>query len=196
MVTVLLTIHSQYFQLIVSYSVTLSLNMTETDSVPDFSTYNQRLESFSNWKNHITDKFTLAKAGFYYTNNNDKVVCFSCKGGLNNWQINDDPFIEHGFWFPHCEYIKKMIGTVILGEINTLREEHISLGSARKKLYEMYNEFNNKHLVCEICQTNKINIVILPCRHAKFCSECVLLRSVKKCNDCNTEILMYINIKL
>ena len=31
--------------------------------------------------------------------------CFHCGGGLKNWQPDDDPWVEHGRWFPRCAYL-------------------------------------------------------------------------------------------
>lgn len=36
----------------------------------------------------------LARAGFYYTGFRDRVKCFSCGMTVENWMIDDDPFLE------------------------------------------------------------------------------------------------------
>ena len=38
----------------------------------------------------------------------DHVLCFSCDGGLKNWEPNDDPWTEHETWFGQCPYLNLM----------------------------------------------------------------------------------------
>lgn len=34
------------------------------------------------------------------TGHQDNVRCFHCDGGLRNWELGDDPWMEHAKWFP------------------------------------------------------------------------------------------------
>ncbi len=52
----------------------------------------------------------LSKAGFYYYGMKDMVKCFYCNGGLRDWCDTDEPFAEHARWFPHCSFIKQLMG--------------------------------------------------------------------------------------
>ena len=36
----------------------------------------------------------------YSSGERDRAKCWYCNGGLQNWEYNDDPWIEHGKWFP------------------------------------------------------------------------------------------------
>lgn len=47
----------------------------------------------------------LAEAGFYYVGPGDNVRCYYCDGGLKNWRPSDEPWIEHGRWFPRCPFL-------------------------------------------------------------------------------------------
>ena len=59
----------------------------------------------------------LAKAGFYYTGQNEQVACFSCNGHLNTWKAGDSPMTEHKRLFPRCEFVTGIDSTnVPLGE--------------------------------------------------------------------------------
>jgi len=42
----------------------------------------------------------LALAGFYFVENPDRVACFYCNGGLQNWNYFDDPWHDHARWYP------------------------------------------------------------------------------------------------
>ena len=67
----------------------------------------KRLESFSGWPASSPVKpDELAKAGFYYTRDNDEVRCFSCNLHLNNWEKGDDARQEHQEKSPGCSFIK------------------------------------------------------------------------------------------
>ncbi|XP_068122959.1 baculoviral IAP repeat-containing protein 2 [Hyperolius riggenbachi] len=49
---------------------------------------------------------SLAKAGFYYTGNDDKVKCFTCGLMLDNWKRGDNAFEKHKRLFPSCSFIQ------------------------------------------------------------------------------------------
>jgi len=40
----------------------------------------------------------------------DRVKCFYCNGGLQNWRQNDDPWEEHAKWYPTCEFLLQQRG--------------------------------------------------------------------------------------
>ncbi|CAG2231340.1 BIRC2_3 [Mytilus edulis] len=52
----------------------------------------------------------MAEAGFYYTGNNDHVRCFHCGIGLQNWDSEDNPFVEHARWSQECQFLKDKKG--------------------------------------------------------------------------------------
>lgn len=79
---------------------------------PAYETLKSREESFARWSHE--DKVSaarLASAGFFFTNIEDKVLCFSCGGGLRDWKKGDDGWVEHAFYFSKCRYVKEMKGT-------------------------------------------------------------------------------------
>lgn len=65
-----------------------------------------RLESFIGWPVPWIDANTLAKIGFYYTGEGDKVMCNFCKIGLRNWEAEDCPIGEHRKHSPGCRMEK------------------------------------------------------------------------------------------
>lgn len=42
----------------------------------------------------------IAEAGFIFLGRADRVKCWYCNGGLQNWDFDDDPWEEHAKWFP------------------------------------------------------------------------------------------------
>ena len=53
------------------------------------------------------------------TGNNDHVRCFYCGIGLQNWDSEDNPFVEHARWSSDCQYLKDKKG---LDFINTVQD--------------------------------------------------------------------------
>lgn len=57
----------------------------------------------------IPDEYELSKAGFYYTGQLDKVVCFRCGVMVKDWERHDSAMDKHQKCSSNCEYIK-MVG--------------------------------------------------------------------------------------
>jgi hypothetical protein len=80
----------------------------------------KREESFSHstWPHngtHLTP-VRLAAAGFYAAPTArapDRVVCFACENALTNWDVTDDPWVEHKTWYPQCPFVQgKQTGNI------------------------------------------------------------------------------------
>lgn len=74
--------------------------------------YNIRLKTFDQFNSlYVYTNFKkLAQAGFInLQTNDDRSVCPWCKLLLHNWEINDNPFLEHAYWNSICPYITSMI---------------------------------------------------------------------------------------
>ncbi|XP_071627180.1 E3 ubiquitin-protein ligase XIAP-like isoform X2 [Temnothorax longispinosus] len=126
---------------------------------PEYASYAVRLVSFDRWPKGMSQtKKTLATAGFYYTGSGDQTLCYYCGGELRNWELEDNPWVEHANWFLFCPYIYLIKGTEfvssisgrtgiraenILSEINKLNEkieknidaESIASGSSQNSIY-------------------------------------------------------------
>ena len=76
----------------------------------------KRLDTFyeraRNWSRHrlTATPADMADAGLYYLGTDDKVKCFYCNGGLQNWDTYDEPWFEHAKWFPECEFLLQQRG--------------------------------------------------------------------------------------
>ncbi|OPL33585.1 hypothetical protein AM593_01348, partial [Mytilus galloprovincialis] len=46
----------------------------------------------------------------YCQGNNDHVRCFHCGIGLQNWDSEDNPFVEHARWSAECQFLKDKKG--------------------------------------------------------------------------------------
>ena len=66
---------------------------------------------FSTPPNNLLQKFTYGERINYLLSLvgvSDHVLCFSCDGGLKNWEPNDQPWKEHETWFGQCPYLNLM----------------------------------------------------------------------------------------
>jgi len=83
---------------------------------PHMTTYEQRLSTFEEnaiyWtrNNIMASMQDMARAGLYYLGTRDKVKCWYCNAGLQNWALYDDPWFEHAKWFPTCEFVLRNKG--------------------------------------------------------------------------------------
>lgn len=85
---------------------------------PTYSTYESRLKSFETWTKHeVQSPQKLAEAGFYYTKCNDNTICFHCGGGLKNWEVDDDPWVEHAKWFSKCGFVNLQKGRKFIQDV-------------------------------------------------------------------------------
>ncbi|XP_062613524.1 baculoviral IAP repeat-containing protein 2-like [Saccostrea cucullata] len=86
---------------------------------PSHSVLAKRVSTFSTW-NHHQPADTMAKAGFFYTGNGDNVRCFFCGNGLENWEREDDPWVEHAHWFPECVFLIQCKGKSFVLEVQQI----------------------------------------------------------------------------
>ena len=89
----------------------------------DYVSQDSRIQSFSTWPVQLSQTpVQLASAGFFYTGCGDKVRCFSAGCGLEMWQPEDDPILEHEKWYPDCFFVR-MKAAMATTETQALSEE-------------------------------------------------------------------------
>ena len=64
-----------------------------------------RVKTFKNWSSRTQNPLVLAKAGFFFFNDGDKVQCAFCLRIIGEWERDDDPFAEHKTHFPRCPFV-------------------------------------------------------------------------------------------
>lgn len=88
---------------------------TQTLRHPDYPEYaieTARLRSFDEWpKTMKQTPQQLSDAGFFYTRVGDRVICFSCGGGLRGWEEDDEPWEQHALWYGKCDYLRLVKGS-------------------------------------------------------------------------------------
>ncbi|XP_041728759.2 inhibitor of apoptosis protein-like isoform X1 [Coregonus clupeaformis] len=73
---------------------------------PSMRREQDRLDSFHSWPLSIITPSELAKAGFYYLGQGDRVACFTCGGQLSNWEPGDRAVSEHQRHYPNCRFVR------------------------------------------------------------------------------------------
>lgn len=90
---------------------------------PNYAIEAKRLESYEDWPKFMKQKpKELSDAGFFYTGKSDRVKCFSCGGGLKDWEAEDEPWEQHAMWYSNCEYLKLMKGEEYIAECLAKKE--------------------------------------------------------------------------
>lgn len=78
---------------------------------PEFAIETARLRSFDEWPKTMKQRpKQLSDAGFFYTQKGDRVICFSCGGGLRDWDEQDEPWEQHALWYDKCDYLRLVKG--------------------------------------------------------------------------------------
>lgn len=159
---------------------------------PEFQIESHRVATYEDWPKTMKQKPNeLAEAGFYYTGKGDRVICFSCGGGLKHWEENDAPWEQHAMWYSKCEYLKLMKGQpyidAILARKNTPptslseSEEKVELTPLPKTPEPPAKPLSDNRL-CKICYMNEYNTTFIPCGHIIACAKCAT--SVTTCPYC------------
>lgn len=82
---------------------------------PEYAVEAVRLSSYSKWPTTVPQRpVILCDAGFFYAGFSDCVRCFSCGGGLRNWDDGDIPWIEHARWYQHCDFLRQRKGDLFI----------------------------------------------------------------------------------
>lgn len=81
----------------------------EQSKVIDFTIYDNRLKTFSNWPHAFLQPEDLAKHGFYFLGRGDETRCAFCKVEIMSWKETDRPYDEHKKWSPRCPHLMQPI---------------------------------------------------------------------------------------
>ncbi|NXC49616.1 BIR7B protein, partial [Penelope pileata] len=151
---------------------------------PEMVTEEMRLSTFQNWPQYTEMRpEQLARAGFFYTGEDDVVRCFYCDGGMRNWAFGDDPWREHAKWYPRCEFLLRTKGSEFVSSVqesfaSTLPPSPLSTEEQLRRLQE--------EKMCKVCMDRDVSVVFVPCGHLVACEECALNLSL--CPICRAVI--------
>lgn len=101
-----------------------SSNYFNPVTTPHLEIEANRLRTFKEWPIQLKMKpLELSDAGFFYTGMGDRVQCYSCGGGLKNWEDEDVAWEQHALWYPNCEYMKLIKGQKYIDAVQTVHRQ-------------------------------------------------------------------------
>jgi len=92
------------------------VNLHMSTSQARLSTFYEHIRSWPQERFAATPE-DMVEAGLHYLGDHDRVKCWYCDGGLQNWDRYDSPWSEHANWFPQCEYLLQKKGTEFVENI-------------------------------------------------------------------------------
>lgn len=66
----------------------------------------ERAKTFKGWPVTFIRLEDMARAGFVYLKQGDRVQCVYCYGIVAEWEVDDNPFQDHLKHFPRCPFIR------------------------------------------------------------------------------------------
>ncbi|XP_065213436.1 E3 ubiquitin-protein ligase XIAP-like [Planococcus citri] len=111
----------------------------------NYKSVEQRMQSFKNWPiPRIKKPEELAAAGFYYSGQEDFVVCFHCNGSLYDLKVNEVASEEHAKWYRTCAFIRHLKGEAFVEAEQKKLRKFYRTEEARKKSYKTWPNLANK----------------------------------------------------
>ncbi|AGR57154.1 IAP-3 [Choristoneura rosaceana nucleopolyhedrovirus] len=154
---------------------------------PEYAIEAARLRTFTAWPRGLKQHpEILAEAGFFYTGKSDKVKCFYCNGGLNNWEQDDDPWQQHALWFGRCAYVLLVKGHDYVQKVVT--ESCVVRNTNKKQVVEqtVYEPNTPDEQLCKICYDAKKTVCFVPCGHVMACGKCASTLTI--CPYCRANV--------
>lgn len=98
---------------------------TDCPDSPRYAPASARLRTFARYPaEHPIPGQRLCDAGFFYTGFDDHVRCFYCSGGIKEWRLTDEPWVEHARWFPDCLFLNRVKGRRYVDEVHASTPAH------------------------------------------------------------------------
>ena len=63
----------------------------------------------------------------------DHVKCFYCGNGLRNWEDEDNPWEEHAYWYPNCNYVNIVKGFDFIEKVSNAKPQKLVPSSGKFK---------------------------------------------------------------
>ncbi|XP_017784566.1 PREDICTED: putative inhibitor of apoptosis [Nicrophorus vespilloides] len=183
----------------------LGININQSPKFPNYVTYEQRFKTYLHWPISMKQKpAEMAEAGFFYTGESDRTICFFCGNGLNFWEPNDDPWDQHAKWNPNCSYLRLHKSPEFIanasndsnasGEQAEAADVSVPTTSSDSTTAEALKdkcnvaelkptkEIADETKLCKVCLAQEIGVAFLPCGHLVCCVSCAPGQS--KCPIC------------
>ncbi|XP_067313859.1 E3 ubiquitin-protein ligase XIAP [Pseudorasbora parva] len=160
--------------------------------VASVESFEGRLDSFRG-RQHPIEPEILARAGFYSTGEQDRVICFKCGGGVKDWMSDEDPWEEHARHYPGCSFLLAEKGEEYVNNIQLRypkgdhsRSSQNGFSSTEQEDPILKLEKLQREKLCKVCMDSDIGMVFIPCGHLVTCEKCSV--SLNKCPICCSTI--------
>ncbi|XP_065341914.1 baculoviral IAP repeat-containing protein 7-B-like [Cloeon dipterum] len=165
------------------------LNIHDLDAPlnPKFLTLHSRIDSYKEFwpKSKKLTPRLMAEAGYFHSGKGDRAICFHCNLGLKDWDLNDDPFIQHCKWNSSCQYLLMRKGQDFVEKVLRSAKNKEEIANAPTK------RCTDGDIHCLNCRLDCVSKVNLPCGHMTFCSSCPANDS---CMVCGLEVIAEVKV--
>ncbi|KAK0052656.1 inhibitor of apoptosis protein [Biomphalaria pfeifferi] len=141
----------------------------------------------------------LADAGFYFAGRGPSldIVCFCCGGQLWNVTPGADVYYLHALYFPHCVYIRCILGVHYIHAVNDMISSRVQqqVRTNRSRVVPDHNRHYQYEWTsgrptifrCLLCNSRRRSIQFYPCHHLLFCLCCGF--NLRVCPVCGLQVI-------
>ena len=148
-----------------------------------------RLASLQPFPKSHPSPHTAAHAGFYYTGTDDELKCFHCGGILDDWQEDDNVYLEHLIHFPACSYIRHQMGMLAVRKVHQV-QALINIPPDIQRGFIYGKVLGRK--ICILCYKSEVNSALYPCGHAVWCETCANRLNI--CPKCGRQVVARLQV--
>ena len=126
-----------------------------------FTSFERRKNSFNDCQKHSINSSLFAEAGFFFIGGVDTLRCFCCGIVLENWEEEDNPWIEHAKVEMDCPHLYLNKGW-----------EFIQAARNGRAIERTMPSFQLAFPKCIICYEKERGVGFYPCEHTVTCRLC------------------------
>ncbi|XP_035215076.1 putative inhibitor of apoptosis isoform X2 [Stegodyphus dumicola] len=157
----------------------LGVHLHKGPTHPQQASLSARLRSFVSWPSNVpVSKEDLAEAGFFYIGISDHVKCFHCNGGLCNWEIGDDPWVEHARWFCNCDFLRMNKGEAFIE--SCLQKYNASMENVQVQSSSVQHSESLLIKIDEAMNSNLVKYVLETGLFPKYIVRAAILRQINE----------------
>jgi hypothetical protein len=121
-------------------------------------------------------------AGFFSHGIGDLLICFHCNGGLENWNVNHQPWVRHAQYYPNCGFLISQKGQNFVRAVTTQFQRELANQDDVNRIAPRKIMGPGLCLGCG----NEAEYAFQSCGHICVCGKC--LSEVTMCPRCHTKV--------
>ncbi|KAF6214131.1 hypothetical protein GE061_008870 [Apolygus lucorum] len=89
------------------------------------NTFDGRCATFRRWPKVLHNLVNgLCSADFHYSGQKgDLVFCYACEGGIQDWELQDDPWTVHARKYEECPHVLNVKGSAFVASVKKYQQE-------------------------------------------------------------------------